>query len=275
MTEPRDVRPGTPAPSERDCERHGEVVDFSGQRVGSGPCVDRAGERLTHTAYVSPFRPNKVLRYSIAGAVVVAIGLVGIFFVAPAARPGGPGTPLRTAPAPGPTSGPHSMTTTDCAQCHRGAHNVEDARCERCHDPTISARLSNAAHVFQARGDLRVALNAPTVACVTCHVEHRGANLELTEVDDRECGSCHRVEPGALYETDDARDPSRVRDYSRRCGIGERPEMVQPCGSSQEGGRESESRYESRRRLRILPPARTESAGLRTHLVREALQDLP
>ena len=197
MTEPRDVRPGTPAPSERDCERQGEVVDFSGQRVGSGPCVDRAGERLTHTAYVSPFRPNKVLRYSIAGAVVVAIGLVGIFFVAPAARRDGPGTPLRTVLAPGPTSGPHSMTTTDCAQCHRGAHNVEDARCERCHDPTISARLSNAAHVFQARGDLRVALNAPTVACVTCHVEHRGANLELTEVDDRECGSCHRVEPGA------------------------------------------------------------------------------
>jgi len=99
--------------------------------------------------------------------------------------------------APGPTSSPHSMATTDCVQCHQPADNVEDVRCERCHDPAVSARLTNAAHVFGTSGDIRAALAAPTVQCVTCHVEHRGAAVNLSDVDDRECGSCHRSSPGS------------------------------------------------------------------------------
>ena len=52
MTEPRDVRPGTPFPSEQDCAREGDVVDFGGQRLGTGPCVDRDGR--PYPSYATP-----------------------------------------------------------------------------------------------------------------------------------------------------------------------------------------------------------------------------
>ena len=38
------------------------------------------------------------------------------------------------------------------------------------------------------------AFSAPQVACATCHVDHRGESVKLAEVDDRECGACHRVD---------------------------------------------------------------------------------
>ena len=197
MTEPSDVRGGTPTPSERACGREGEILDFSGQRVGSGPCVDRAGTPIAHTAYVSPFRRNRLLWLSLAVSLVAAVATLALFFIATPAQPDGSRPVLRTVLSPGPNSSAHSLETMDCAQCHREGDNVEDVRCERCHDPAISARLTNAAHVFDSTGDLRAALDGPQVACVACHVEHRGTNVELNDVDDRECGTCHRVEPGA------------------------------------------------------------------------------
>ncbi|HJR61911.1 MAG TPA: cytochrome c3 family protein [Vicinamibacterales bacterium] len=197
MKKPRDVTPGTPAPSQRTCDRVGDVVDFDGQRVATGPCADRAGNPVAHTAYVSPAPHRSALGLSLAGAGVLAAVLVTLFFTGAPARPNGPRMPLRTAMAPGPTSSPHSMATTDCIQCHRPSDNVEDVRCERCHDPAVSARLTNAAHVFGTTGDIRAAMAAPAVECVTCHVEHRGAGVNLADVDDRECGTCHRSSPGS------------------------------------------------------------------------------
>jgi len=192
----REVRPGTPVPSERPCER-GDVRDFAGQRVGSGPCVDREGRRLDHGKYIFPVRRNPALRFSLIGAALLAFTTAGLYFVGSPARPNQDGPRLRTALSPGRTYSRHSLAVFDCAQCHRDAHNVEDVRCERCHDPTIAARLSNAAHVFAGTGDIREAMAAPVVQCTTCHVEHRGAEVDLADVDDRECGACHRVDRNA------------------------------------------------------------------------------
>jgi hypothetical protein len=197
MTEPPDLRPGTPTSSERACDREGDVLDFSGQRVGTGPCVDRNGRPIAHTAYVWPSRRNRLLWFSGAASFLAAVAMVALFFLAAPARSGASGGTLRTVLAPGPNSSPHSLETTDCVQCHREAEDVEDVRCERCHDSGISGRLTNAAHVFAGSADLRAAVNAPMVPCVTCHVEHRGSNVDLSDVDDRECGTCHRIAPGS------------------------------------------------------------------------------
>jgi hypothetical protein len=188
-----EIPPGTPSPSQRPCEREGEIRDFGGQRVGSGPCVDRNGETVRHSAYVMPSRGRLLVRGSTLAAVVLAALLPAIYFAAAPARPSGGGRGLRGVLSPAPTFSRHSLATLDCAQCHRAGHNAEDVRCERCHDAGVSARLSNAAHVFQGTADTPRALAAPAVACATCHLEHQGAEVRFADVDDRECGSCHRA----------------------------------------------------------------------------------
>ena len=208
-----EIPPGNPSPSERPCERHEDVRDFGGQKVGAGPCVDRDGRVVRHSAYVFPARGNPVVRFSALAAIVLAAVLVGLYFLASPARPDG-SSALRSVLAPAPTSSRHSLATVDCAQCHQTRHNVEDARCERCHDPALTARLSNAAHVFQGSSDMARSLSAPVVSCATCHLEHRGAGAALASVDDRECGSCHRADPAGTRLTALTRHPefALVRD---------------------------------------------------------------
>jgi hypothetical protein len=190
----RENPSGSPSPSVRPCDRHGETVDFGGQRIATGPCVDRDGQTIAHTTYVLPSRRNPILRWSLVAAAVPTTALIALFFVGAPARSEADRVALRRSLSPGDTIGTHNLAKLDCAQCHRAWKNVEDVRCERCHDPLISARLTNAGHVFQGTGDLRQALIAPQVACVTCHVEHRGQNATLADVDDRECGTCHRAD---------------------------------------------------------------------------------
>lgn len=192
-----DIPPGTPAPSERPCKRHEDVVDFEGRRVAHGPCVDREGRTVEHSDYVWPAQRNPVLGWSIVAAAALALALPAVFFLGGVSRASRGAPLLRAVLSPGDTAGPHSLGTFDCAQCHREARSVEDARCERCHDPAISARLTNTAHVFQGTGDLRQALAVPAVDCATCHVDHRGTSARLADVNDRECGTCHRTEPGS------------------------------------------------------------------------------
>jgi hypothetical protein len=193
-----DIPSGTPALPERSCKRDGDVVDFGGRQVAQGPCVDREGRTVQHSAYVFPSSRNTILRWSLVAACALAFTLSVLFFAGARARPGGDGSGLRAVLSPGATSAPHSLATLDCAQCHREGHGVEDARCERCHDAGISARLTNAAHALQGTGDLQQAMAAASVPCTTCHVEHRGASVQLTDVNDRECGRCHRAVPGGF-----------------------------------------------------------------------------
>ncbi len=194
----RPLRPGTIFPAQRPCERHEDVHDLAGQRIGGGgPCTDTDGRPAVHGKYDYPPRRNPTLRLSVAGAFLIAALLSASFFMAPRARPNHAGVDLRTAFSPGPTSSPHTLATFDCVQCHREGRHVEDVRCERCHDPDLSARLSQTAHVFTGTGDLQRAFAASPVACATCHAEHRGAEIRLADVNDRECGTCHRGDPDA------------------------------------------------------------------------------
>mgnify|MGYP001420875422 CR=1 FL=1 len=97
--------------------------------------------------------------------------------------------------SPGDVAADHAAIDLQCAQCHQtglvtGA--VVDLRCERCHDLGASDRLTTASHVLFGSADLRKADDALDVGCTQCHVDHYGRDWVLTEVDDRECATCHQ-----------------------------------------------------------------------------------
>ena len=93
----------------------------------------------------------------------------------------------------------------------------------------------------EATGVLRTALTAPPVACVTCHVDHRGANVEpVGRRRSRNEGRCRPGrEPGARTRLTTLETHPEFAIIRAGVESGERPEMVQPWGSSQEGGREA------------------------------------
>jgi hypothetical protein len=51
--------------------------------------------------------------------------------------------------------------------------------------------MAHAAHVFMGSRDRRLADAAGEIACATCHVDHRGRQFAMKNVDDRECSTCH------------------------------------------------------------------------------------
>src|SRR5262245_32971692 len=94
--------------------------------------------------------------------------------------------------SPGPVSSSHAPIETRCEQCHQVGKNVMDVRCERCHDPGGADRFAHAGHVLFGSSDPHKAASAPAVSCVPCHTDHRGRNVAVKTVDDRDCGTCHQ-----------------------------------------------------------------------------------
>ena len=97
--------------------------------------------------------------------------------------------------SPGDVAADHASIDLQCAQCHQTGlvtGEVVDLRCERCHDLGASDRLTTGSHVLFGSADLRKADNAQEVGCTQCHVDHYGRDWTLTQVDDRECASCHQ-----------------------------------------------------------------------------------
>ena len=86
----------------------------------------------------------------------------------------------REALASGPLSSPHALFEDRCEVCHAQAfRGVADTACLRCHDGAAHPAKS----VDRARSN-------GALACVECHVEHRG-DAKLTLVSSGNCTRCH------------------------------------------------------------------------------------
>jgi hypothetical protein len=124
-------------------------------------------------------------RWTLAGLAAAALlcGLTGLYFAG-----------ITRFVSPGDLAAEHAAVDLRCAQCHETglvSGGVMDLRCERCHDIGGAERLTNAGHVLFGSADALKADAAEDVACVHCHIDHRGRSWELTTVDDRECAQCH------------------------------------------------------------------------------------
>src|SRR5687768_12933118 len=116
----------------------------------------------------------------------IAVPLIGLMWLGGMAAAGS-----RAAYSSGPLSSAHAFTERRCETCHVRdtsfrAH-VTDAACITCHDgpphpPAPIAALATAAAVPHQR--------APSVACASCHREHRGP-AALASTPDGQCLDCH------------------------------------------------------------------------------------
>ena len=128
--------------------------------------------------------------------------------------------------APGPLTRAHAQlmqngvsqgaTDTNCAACHGAAERAvagwsasliaghgegtsQPALCMECHGKTISTEFALAAHglppdvlkVITGKRDVDSSA-AKELACAACHREHRGAQFDLTSMNDAACQSCHK-----------------------------------------------------------------------------------
>ncbi len=98
----------------------------------------------------------------------------------------------------GAVSRAHSFIANDCAACHQPDPQrsgywlpASDAACLSCHVAASHADW-HALHppLPHATGQ---SLGATMVSsdCAACHMEHRGADHDLTRLDDRLCVQCH------------------------------------------------------------------------------------
>ena len=191
-----------------------------------GPC--KGGPSPTGACGISvpPCVPVRSLR-SVRGqlvklAVVVTLGFLAIVLGSDARK--------GDMPMPGPLTAAHTAISK-CATCHATVHNAGDnwikaafmpvdtkaetTKCLACHElPTADANNPHgmaaatlAALTTKAKGRAMTAqpavfklqdsllggsgLGHGTVACATCHVEHHGANFDLTAVTNNACQTCH------------------------------------------------------------------------------------
>jgi len=130
--------------------------------------------------YMVPRRTTPIILGGLAaGAAILALLVLGDSF--------GMSSPV----SPGHVSSRHMIYDTRCAECHVSFAGASDVRCQRCHDPASAGRLTNQAHVFFGSLDPARSAAAPTVACASCHVEHKGTRALLTAVDEAHCVDCH------------------------------------------------------------------------------------
>ena len=87
--------------------------------------------------------------------------------------------------APGPLARAHAALegVANCSKCHDAGQELSPAKCLTCHKP-IADRIARKVGVHRAvTGD-----------CNACHVEHRGADAELRQIDTQHFN--HAVETG-------------------------------------------------------------------------------
>lgn len=133
--------------------------------------------------YVLPAAMDR--RWMLAGlaGAVLLFGLTGLYFA------GATGFI-----SPGDLAAEHAPVDLQCAQCHATGltgGGVMDLRCERCHDIGGSERLTHAGHVLFGSANALKTDATQEVACVQCHIDHRGRDWAVATVDDRECAACH------------------------------------------------------------------------------------
>lgn len=95
-----------------------------------------------------------------------------------------------------PLSSAHSTIEASCASCHQPFGGTPDTACLTCHESFGSppGAFAAAAHAARfATSGAAAATTTETVACSTCHPEHRGRERRPVAVADATCTGCHAV----------------------------------------------------------------------------------
>lgn len=187
----------------------------AGGPCSEGPSPDGACSQPVQTCL--PVRTRRAARWrAVLWTVTAVIGVLALLL-------GGRwGTPV---PVPGPLSSTHG-TIESCATCHgdaasspvswvtaaftAGSPSDHNAACAACHgagshgdrqhmvDPEILQRLTAKAVEQESSAESRNAPAFPapdftggTIACATCHREHRGPDHDLADMTDERCQACH------------------------------------------------------------------------------------
>jgi hypothetical protein len=101
---------------------------------------------------------------------------------------------------PGPLTSKHAFFETKCSKCHEAkSHTVTDAKCKICHEKTgdkPGVYSLDAHYLYLTTAGARVAAGKKKHPqeegnCFACHVEHRGREVVLTQLEDTGCVGCH------------------------------------------------------------------------------------
>jgi hypothetical protein len=145
-----------------------------------------------------PCSPRPTFRVWRGRFALVALGAVVALLVAFAEH--GRLTPAGiNSVTPGPLFGPHAGFAPQgaCSTCHQAHGAGLGAMAVALFEPADMAAKCTACHVFE--GNARTAHNTTfpdrpdldEVMCERCHRDHRGADVDLDDIDDRACAGCH------------------------------------------------------------------------------------
>lgn len=139
----------------------------------------------------------------------------------------------RRAYTSGPMTHAHAMFGDDCAQCHQPDPDstgfwlpAQDEACLRCHvaeahHPFEAVHAGSTMRVSDRLGRIPVAID-----CASCHVEHQGADHDLTMVPDAACVRCHGQLEEARAELEQLHE-----SRARRIDYYNQPEPETPTGN--------------------------------------------
>lgn len=146
-------------------------------------------ERFDLTYVKRPHYADRWTGRIAAGVVLLLTGLLGAAMILGDERVYTSG-PLTTA---------HAMFADDCSKCHAAStgasgsddfsRHVEDAKCLACHTAPLHHDGQSAfAGAMKAVAGHEVMMSS---RCSSCHVEHRGPDVDLSAVSDHTCTQCH------------------------------------------------------------------------------------
>ena len=94
----------------------------------------------------------------------------------------------------GPLSTHHATFGKDCSTCHSSFQGAPNEKCGTCHEKygRELGRYSFEMHYLYRTTDFSRLQSSPNEQpCATCHGEHQGRNVSLTDVSDEQCTTCH------------------------------------------------------------------------------------
>jgi predicted CXXCH cytochrome family protein len=171
-----------------------------------GPCATGPGPDGACAHRRPPCVPQPTLRTMRGRLALVAFCAVLALVIAfsGAVRIGSAGI---NSVEPGPLFGPHAGFAPKgaCSTCHDAHGGDLSTLAAAFVEPTDMTEACTSCHTFA--GDARKAHNTSfadrpdldDVACNQCHLDHQGADADLTAIDDRICATCHTA-PFTTFE---------------------------------------------------------------------------
>ena len=99
----------------------------------------------------------------------------------------------------GPLSSNHATFEKQCGKCHQSFKAVSNSKCSTCHEKTNDKLgvYSFGSHYLYRSGDpsriktSQIKYSSKEIQCASCHPDHRGRGIKITDVPDAKCTGCH------------------------------------------------------------------------------------